>query len=387
MGLIIFLIQKCTEHCKTKDDDEYQRYNICDPDYNSLKKKEGKVDGLDCYRYASEGCWHLSVDIIRCPLCKYHLPKQEEEKITNLILNSSERAIYNQINNYHDLIRDVYKVDIFDTLAEINTEIDRNLANVDDNIYYRHICRRSNFKEIIIDIRAYDKGFNYKSLIYKPYAYENWGNNPSAKKRLLDNRQIAYDEQIRIDELNRIYEEKRSRKNEIENYYQNEFDLHCFEQDRYNYERAKDKMDRDFNYYNDKIKEINEYINSQIDYYNRDIERQISAGGYDDHGQPPPDWNAQFEEEKKRRIHFYPDSLLQDCLGYAKYYYTKEKIREYFEANTPEKTTGSYNIRRSDEEYDEFIQYIRERTSEYDQIIIYLDTHEYPLKNRYLLSF
>ena len=196
----------------------------------------------------------------------------------------------------------------------MNDQIDQYILDVNKNRYYHHTCRRSNFKEIVLDILVYDTGFNYKSLINKTYSYENWGNNQNAKKRLLDNRKIAYDEQIRIDELNRIYEEKRAQKEAIENSYKNDFDLYCFQEDQYNYNRAIEKIDWEFNKYNDQVKEIQRQIDAQRDLYERDIQRQIEDGTYDDHGQPPEDWNAKFEMEKHKLI-FHPDSMLEEIVG------------------------------------------------------------------------
>lgn len=386
MGLIIFAIQKCSTQCKSKDDEEYKRYNICDPDYNSLIKKTEKIENLDCYRYCTDGFIGLSVDQIMCPLCKYHLPKAEEEKLSKMMNESSERAIFNKIEAYHSLVKDVYQVDIFANLKEMNDQIDQYILGVNKNRYYHHICRRSNFKEIVLDILVYDTGFNYKSLINKTYSYENWGNNQNAKKRLLDNRKIAYDEQIRIDELNRIYEEKRAQKEAIENSYKNDFDLYCFQEDQYNYNRAIEQIDWEFNKYNDQVKEIQRQIDAERDRVERDIQREIENGTYDDHGQPPEDWNAKFEREKSKLL-LNQDYLLEQVVGYANYSYTKEKIKEYFEANCPEKITFYPTIRRSDKEYEEFVQYIRERTSEYDKICLYLETHDYPLKNKYALNF
>ena len=99
MGILIFAIHKFIEKCipKTKDEEEYERYYICEVDYKDLKRKKEKIDNLDCYRYYKEGFKELSVDHIRCPLCKYHLPKQEEEKIESILI--IQRDIFEKAKN------------------------------------------------------------------------------------------------------------------------------------------------------------------------------------------------------------------------------------------------------------------------------------------------
>lgn len=384
MGAIIGFFYVCTTQpdCLNKEsDDEYEKYNICDPDYDKLQLQNYRINNIDTYRYDRTG-YHSSIELIRCPVCKYRLSKEEEEVLQNYINSSNERKILTVIANYHALVKNVYEVDIFGDLDLKFHRIENLMEKIDESRYYKHVCNRSNFKEIIIDITSYEIGFNYKTLIYKPYSYETWGNKESIKNKLLNERQIAYDEQIRIDELNRIYEEKKKRKEEIENSYESDFDANCREKESYEISQVKRQLDDIVSEHKDvlsKEKEAFEQEKRDYDEGERKM-REIDP----DYVNEYIDWDAKWREREKG-LELDLTSIWENIDKYLKYYASKKDVQDYMYRY------HSYNfdkyISREDWEIDEFHDYIRSQTSEYDRVRHYLNTHDYPLKNKYALVF
>ena len=384
MGAIIGAFYLCTTQpdCLNKEsDDEYEKYNICDPDYDKLQLQNYRINNIDTYRYDRTG-YFSSVELIKCPICKYRLSKEEEEVLQNYINSSNERKILKIKDNYHTLVKDVYEVDIFGDLGLKFHTIENLMEKIDESRYYKHVCNRSNFKEIIIDITSYEMGFNYRTLIYKPYSYETWGNNESIKNKLWKERQIAYDEQIRIDELNRIYEEKKKRKEEIENSYESDFDANCREKESYEISQVKRQLDDIVSEHKDvlsKEKEAFEQEKRDYDEGERKM-REIDP----DYVNEYIDWDAKWREREKA-LELDLTSIWENIDKYLKYYASKKDVQDYMYRY------HSYNfdkyISREDWEIDEFHDYIRSQTSEYDRVRHYLNTHDYPLKNKYALVF
>jgi hypothetical protein len=200
------------------------------------------------------------------------------------------------------------------------------MEKIDESRYYKHVCNRSNFKEIIIDITSYEIGFNYKTLIYKPYSYETWGNKESIKNKLLNERQIAYDEQIRIDELNRIYEEKKKREEEIENSYESDFDANCREKESYEISQVKRQLDDIVSEHKDvlsKEKEAFEQEKRDYDEGERKM-REIDP----DYANEYIDWDAKWREREKA-LELDLTSIWENIDKYLKYYASKKDVQDY----------------------------------------------------------
>ena len=385
MGVLIGAVYLCTTQpeCLNKEnDDEYEKYNICDPDYDQLQLQNYRINNIDTYRYKDTG-YYSSVELIRCPVCKYRLSKEEEEVLQNYINTSNERKILIIKENYHSLVKNVYEVDIFGELELKFHKIENLMEKIDESRYYKHVCNRSNFKEIIIDITSYEMGFNYRTLIYKPYSYETWGNNESIKNKLLKERQIAYDEQIRIDELNRIYEEKQRRKEEIENSYESDFDENCREKESYEISQVKRQLDDIVNEHKDALRKEKEAFEQEKKDYDEG-ERKMREIDPDYVNNEYIDWDRKWKE-REQALELNLPSIWENIVQYLKYYASKKEVQDYMYRY------HSYNfdnyIRREDWEIDEFHDYIRSQTSEYDRVRHYLNTHDYPLKNKYALAF
>lgn len=378
MGIVIFIIQELNHNCcRFKDEDNFIKYNLCDPNYNNLIKQNYRINEKRVYKFSSNN------DDIKCPLCKYNLPIEEETIIRNMINSNSEGRIFQIINNYNRLIKDVYEVNIFDRLEEYSYKLDENINKINDNRYYQHSCKRKNFKEIIIDICSSSEEYNFKSEIYQPYLYEKWGNNQNEKQKLLRDREIAYNEQLRCDNLNRIYEEKQKRKEELKSIYLDQFDEKCFDDERSEYERAKRFIDNEFEEYNNKVKRIEEDLQKEKEEHDREIERKRENNEIDENYQDSFDYDKKLEERKNEIDHF--ESICKKAIDYADYYGTKFKINKYFEETTERNV---YVVcERSDWEWDKFWDYINSRSSEYCSIKEYLKNHQYPNVNKYRLDF
>lgn len=375
----IHLTAKQKDCLNIEDDANYEKYNICDPDYDKLQLQTYKVNNLDTYRYKVEGIG--GIDIIKCPLCKYCLSPAEEEVLSNYIYRSNESEIIRIIRNYHALVKDVYKVKIFEELASKYFQILELMRIVDQTRYYKHICNRSNFKEIIIDICSYKTGFNYETLIYQPYSYEKWGNNETYKTKLLNDRQIAYDEQIRIDELNRIYEEKRARRDQIEERYQEDFDEICIEKEGNLIREIKRNLDDLVQKHKDLYQKEKERFDNDKREHDRHIqemrEHQIDIND-----------TMNWDEEWKRReqaIELDLPLIWKKIIEDIKYYASKKEIKDYMDRYHSYRFEE--NFYREDWEIEEYHDYIRSQTSEYDRVLHYLRTHDYPLTNKYQLIF
>ena len=395
MGLLIYLIQYCYEYNtkEKKEDEEYEKYNICDPDYDGLELQDETIDGLEVYRI-KEGYTHISADSMRCPLCTYHFPKEEEQTIQNKINQSNEHRILNIINSYHSLMRDVMEVDIFDDLKRFNDGIESLMSDTNNKRYYKHSCKRSDFQEIYIDIYIYPKGFNYKNLINKCYVYDNWCNNPQLKKELLKRRQEVHEEEIRIRELNSIYESKQSRKNTIEDDYKDKFNQICFEKEMSLYYDGEREIDRKYDDYEREKKEWEEEERRARDEWERERDRkreesqriidqkrdngeEVNASDYYDENNDPFVFD-------KPKVEFDYKTLFEKLTEYMKYSETKRRIWEYIRKVYDERLEDrdiEYELRISNKEKEEFEDYIYDNDDEYRRVCKYLNSHSYPLKN------
>ena len=400
MGLIIFLVQYCYKHCncenckKNDEDKEYEQYNICDPDYDALEEQKETIDGLEVYRtkYSSA----LIAKNLRCPLCTYHFPKEEEPELQKMIDNSYEKSILYLINSYHSLMRDIMEVDIFESLTELNNDIVKYISLSDKKRYYKHTCKRCEFQEIYIDVCLYEKGFNYKSLINKCYVYENWANNPQLKNELLKRRKEVYDEELRIRELNRIYEEKRARKNTIEGYYREDFNKVCFEKEMSYYYEAERVIDRAKYDYESKKRDWEEEERRARDEWQRERERKRDESERkrrekEENGEEIND-SDYYDYDKdefvfdKEKVVFDYKNIWEEAIRYMKYSETKRKTFDYLDNVYRDLLNERIDerdltIEISDEEREEFVDYVYENDDEYPKVCKYLNTHSYPLYN------
>ena len=394
MGLIIYLVQVSYNNCgcKKDEDDEYEKYNICDPDYDGLIKQDEPLDGLEVYRVKNASQYSISANNIRCPLCTYHFPKGEEENFQTVINKSKEKQILNLIDNYHSLMKNVMEVDIFKRLTNYNNEIIELSKEVDKNRYYKHTCKRCDFQEIYIDICIHTKGFNYKSLINKCYVYDNWANNPQLKNELLKRRKEVYDEELRIRELNRKYRENLDNKEAIEARYKNDFNSECFEKEKYEYNQGESYIDRQKYDYENKKREWEEEERRAKDEWERERERkkeeseriirekemngeQVNSDDYYDYN------NDQFVFDKPP-VEFDYKSIWEEITKNVKYTETKRRLWEYLKLKS-DKTLydNDVDIYMSNEEREEFLDYVHDHDDDYRVVCKYLNTHKYPLYN------
>lgn len=378
MGALIYIIQEINLNCsRCKDEEEFEKYGICDTNYDGLLKQTYRINGKRVYRFKND-----ERKDIKCPLCYYNIPIGEEKRIFKMINTNSEGKIFSLVIASNSLIENVYKVNIFDSLESYYYEIVENMQKINIERYYQHTCKRKNFKSIIIDICSYEENYNYKNLIHRLYRYDNWKNNNKVKRELLAEREMVYNEQIRCDELNRIYEQKKRREREIEDMYETEFDNRNFEKEKDEYDQAIRFIDDGIEEYNKKLEEIQKDLDREKEDHDRSIERRIENNEIDENYQDSFDYDRKLEERKKDIDHF--ESICEEAIKYANYYSTKYNINKYFEEATER---DGIRIDRSHQEYEEFWDYVWDRSKEYRDVRNYLKTHQYPMVNKYKLHY
>ena len=93
---------------------------VPDNNYDFLQKKDEQKDGLDVYKPTSVVDY---ASIIKCPLCKCRLPKEERDIIQNIINTSSENKLSSLFNKYNQEADVEYKIDNIKDLEAIYNEI------------------------------------------------------------------------------------------------------------------------------------------------------------------------------------------------------------------------------------------------------------------------
>ena len=160
-------------------------------------------DGLYVYEHSnnSRDEYHKA-DYIYCPLCYQPIEPNEVQKMSALkVLNG-----YDPINRYRYLVKSPYDVDIFEELESLAIQIENNQKYM-ENLLYKYICPQYNYA---IYLKLYDRVYRLM-WIDKEYYYENWGNNPEIKKRLLKERKVMREKQLQKDEEEKRKKEARER--------------------------------------------------------------------------------------------------------------------------------------------------------------------------------
>ena len=294
---------------------------IRDINYSSLEKQENKKDGLDIYK--ANKFFYSSKDV-KCPLCKFSLSKEENSVIDNILQNGYLKFV-SICKKYGNLVENPYKIYIFEELESIYSELEEPRKNIEENRYYYHICKRNNIcnrtsdKAIYIDLINKKEGYDFD--LFLEYDHKKLRKDPEYKEKIIMERTERYHRK-----MNEI------RIREIESEYRPEFEDYCCQKEDSRIYQAK--------------------ITVKFSY---DFRAKPGDIGYD-----PDPFNL-------------ANHLWIISNNYVYYSGSKNKILEYIielTGETPFKITGIKRIGMSDNEYEEFQEYIKQRDSEYRELIL-----------------
>jgi hypothetical protein len=307
----------------TKENIEKLKY-IPDKNYDFLIKKQEQKDLLDIYkpknivRFSSE---------IKCPLCKIILSDEENSIIENKLNIGGECKLWNLINDFNKDLHNEWnkvdspeKIDNISELENIYNQIQNYFKIIEENRFYKHICKRTNNQEIYIDLCTDYFKDNLEKILYVDINKLKLDKN--YKNKYLESRRISYFNYI-----------KQMKKKEIENKYKDEFESITLRKDEQRLEFCKYSIQ---NQYEDDLRRKQQAINTE---YCHEIIIVTSA--------------SQFFSLKER-------SLLYSA--------AKKKLKEFIENLTGENIYHKIYIEPYEKE--EFKAFILEREPEYSELLI-----------------
>ena len=293
-----------------------------DPNYRFLENKNKKKDGLDIYepQYLIS-----SLRDIRCPLCKFNLPVEEQKSFLNQLNNYGESKLITLINEYNNLIKSSNEIELSDIINDLDTQykkIEEFCKHIEEeNKYYKHSCKRFNGQKIYIKLYAYDydtKYDNYLKLDIKKFKTDD-----NYKNNILNERKKDYEEKI-----------KAIKKEQIEQKYRTEFDNYTFQKEAYLYQNDTSFFE-----------------------YTYESDKSLKQGDFG--------YNSNFSTKD-------PFDYFINYANKYQYSSSKKKLLQYIE-NVMGKKTNSMNaysmISMTNSEYEEFQDFIIEREPEYKLLL------------------
>ena len=213
----------------TKEEIEKLKY-IPDKNYDFLIKKQEQKDSLDIYK--PKNIVNSSSEI-KCPLCKIILSDEENSIIENKLDIGGEYKLYSLINNFNrdshnewNKVDSPEKIDNISELENIYNQIQNYFKIIEENRFYKHICKRTNNQEIYIDLCTDYFKDNLEKILYVDINKLKLDKN--YKNKYLESRRISYFNYI-----------KQMKKKEIENKYKDEFESITLRKDKQRLEFCK----------------------------------------------------------------------------------------------------------------------------------------------------
>lgn len=213
----------------TKEEIEKLKY-IPDKNYDFLIKKQEQKDSLDIYK--PKNIVNSSSEI-KCPLCKIILSDEENSVIENKLDIGGEYKLYSLINNFNrdshnewNKVDSPEKIDNISELENIYNQIQNYFKIIEENRFYKHICKRTNNQEIYIDLCTDYFKDNLEKILYVDINKLKLDKN--YKNKYLESRRISYFNYI-----------KQMKKKEIENKYKDEFESITLRKDEQRLEFCK----------------------------------------------------------------------------------------------------------------------------------------------------
>ena len=149
---------------------------------DNLFLSEEKKDGLEIYKIRNISREEKLV----CPLCKYRFTREEDSEMYKY--RNAYIYVVEWTNGYNDEIESLV-VNIFPELSKLAEVIESNMNFIENNQYYKHICKRTN-REIYLYLYACNIDILKKYIIPKDarYQHSKWKNDPNLKATLLKER-------------------------------------------------------------------------------------------------------------------------------------------------------------------------------------------------------
>lgn len=285
--------------------------------YDSLVKQKEQKDGLDIYKTK---IYLYSAKDVKCPLCKFSLPSEENE-IINTMLNNGILKVNDLAQKYNNYAWDNYNIDIFTGLDKIYYEFDAIRKSTEENRYYKHICKknaicqRTEDKAIYIDLIKQEVNYDFDKLLC--YDHKKLKNDPEYKDEIVKERINRYN--LRMKELRKI---------ELERIYLPLFDENNIEKENQGIYQAKVSIDFLWN------------------------------------GQPKPGDFGYGQIKKVTASHLWLNSY-----RYVFYSGSKRYLLRYIKQLTGEDYSFSAAVGMSDRELEEFHEFIIKREPEYSTLI------------------
>ena len=200
-----------------------------DMSYDFLVKQEDKKDGLEVYKPKSRITHSFQ---IKCPLCKFNLPKEERTILQDIITNSSENKLDSLFSKYNEEADSADKIDNISDLGKIYNQIQEMAKTVEAKRFYKHTCtrneecKRTENQDIYFDLCFVSPQESIAKNL--KVDYNKLKTDENYRQNYLDNKKIAHEKYIRT-----------QKRKEIEDEYRSEFEDYTFLKERNLYEEVK----------------------------------------------------------------------------------------------------------------------------------------------------